>query len=125
MTTANEAASLLKVRFLEADQQAIAAAIRYKNAARRLGLKLFFALTLVVTSASIAAWLILAPMMPTAAYMQERRGELVAMEAQVAALKKKGASLQWGTCGGEWCFRTNGASYGTKGDTYSIPFRKR
>jgi hypothetical protein len=125
--TAKEAARLLQAKFIDADQQAVAAAARYRNAGRWLSIKVFAVITLVLVIACIAAWLILAPMLPTAADMQKRRDEIVSMEAHVAALKKRGASLQWGTCGetGEWCFRTDGGAYGSQGDTYAIPYRKK
>lgn len=125
--TAKEAARLLQAKFIEADRQAVAAAARYRNAGRWLSIKVFAFITLVLIIAGIAAWLILAPMLPTAADIQKRRDEIIAMEADVAVLKKRGASLQWGTCGetGEWCFRTDGVAYGSHGDTYAVPYRKK
>lgn len=133
-TTANEAARLLQIKFVEADAQAVAASARYKSAGRWLSAKVFAFITLVLAIAGITLWFIIKPMLPTAAEMQQRRDEIVAMESEVAALRKKGASLQWNICNtgknGEVqknCFRIDGHIYMSPNDdkAYGVPYGKK
>lgn len=128
---ATEAAKLLREKFVTADDQAIAAAERYERAGRLLSLKVFMALLLFLGVILGGSWLVVSQVMPTPAELQARRNEVALLELQATNLERRGALLEWSTCGeGKkkvLCFRTQGSDIywnsNDKTQTYAIPYK--
>ncbi|WP_095194367.1 hypothetical protein [Pseudomonas sp. Irchel 3A7] len=128
---ATEAAKLLQEKFVTANHQAVAAAERYERAGRMLSLKVFGAMVLFLGFILGAAWLMVTQVIPTPGELQARRNELASMELQAKNLERRGALLEWSTCGeGKeevLCFRTNTPderwNSKDKTQTFAVPYK--
>jgi len=130
--TATKAAELLQKKFTQADAAADAAAHRYLQAARWLGIKTFLVLLACLGAMVLGGWLIAAPLLPTFEELQKRRDEIAGLTALAQGLEKKGVNLEWTYCEGRnkskvMCFRTDGQTYTDheSGATYASPYRTK
>jgi hypothetical protein len=129
---ATKAAELLQKKFTQADAAADAAARRYLQAGRWLGIKTFLVLFACLVALVLGGWLIAAPLLPTFEELQKRRDEIAALTALAQDLEKKGVNLKWTYCedGNKskvMCFRTDGQTYTDResGATYGSPYRAK
>ncbi len=130
--TATKAAELLQKKFTEADAAADAAARRYLQAGRWLGIKTFLVLLACLGAMVLGGWLIAAPLLPTFEELQKRRDEISTLTALAQDLENKGVKLVWRYCldrnkSKVMCFRTDGETYTDheSGATYASPYRAK
>lgn len=130
--TATRAAELLQKRFLHADAAADAAARRYLQAGRWLGIKTFLILLAGVAVIVLGWWLVASPLLPTFDELQKRRDEIARLTALGENLEKKGVNLDWTYCRDRnnrkiICFRTDGETYTDEknGASYASPYRAK
>lgn len=129
-STATKAAELLQKNFAQANAAADAAARRYLQAGRWLGIKTFLVLLACLAAILVGGWLMAAPLLPTFEELQKRRDEIASLTALAEDLEKKGVKLEWTHCSDRnktkvMCFRTDGQTYTApkSGATYASPYR--
>ena len=131
--TATRAATLLAEKFEAADVAAAKAAKRYQQAGRLLGLKTVAVMIGALAVLCAAAWLWVAPLLPSQAEIEFRRAQIVEMEAKAAALARKGVNLEWVDCTvgrlkrTRPCLRSDGMDYSSPGSDlhYAVPYSSR